>query len=111
MPYPQFNDNGEILYLDLHGSTVADGLFLVRRALEAGARAGRARVDVVHGFSSSTSRYDRTIKNALMDAWEEGEFDAWVADVRWDDVGGRCSMWLKLGRAPSRQRLTLADLS
>lgn len=112
MPYPRsFRDDGTVLHLDLHGCTVADALVLVRRALEAGSRVGRARLDVVHGYSSSSSPYDRTIKNAVADAWEAGAFDAWVADIRWDEAGGRCEMWLKVGSARNGGRLTVRDIA
>lgn len=111
MVYPKaFHDDGERLILDVHGNYVEDALLLVRRAAEAGARVGRAAVEVVHGFSTTQSPHDRTIKNAIREEWEAGAFDRWVADIRPDDVGGKTVLWLRIGGKRHTQPLTLRDL-
>ena len=84
---------------------------LVQRALQEGARVGRARLEVIHGYSTSHSPDDRTIRNALSAAWEEGAYRAWVADVRWDEVGGRCTLWFKVGLGRSGGRLGVSDIT
>lgn len=112
MPFPRsFRDDGDVLHLDVHGCTIPEALDLVQRALVAGARYGRSRLDVIHGYSTSHSAHERTIRNALADSWEDGAFDVWVADVRWDEAGGRCAMWLKVGGERREGRIALADIT
>lgn len=111
MPYPRsFKDDGESLVLDVHGCTVPDALALIRRALEEGARRGRARLEVVHGYSTTRSAHDGTIKNALSDAVGRGDFERWVADARWDDSGGHCTLWFRIGLGAAPGRVTVHDL-
>lgn len=111
MAFPKaFRDDGDMLFLDVHGNTIPDALALIRRAVERGGRAGRSRLEVVHGFSTTRSAYERTIKNAIVTSWESGEYEAWVADVRQDDVGGLTVFWFKIGQTKDAQRLTPQDI-
>lgn len=88
MPYPSLNDDGQTVFLDLHGASVDEALRLTEAVVKEAARRGRSRVRVVHGSSTSSGLYrNRTIKHALEDALTAGRFAPVVVDVlRLDDT-------------------------
>lgn len=82
MPYPQLDDDGTTVVLDLHGASVADALALAEAALQEAARRGRARVKLIHGSSTSSEGYrTHSIKHALHDWLDSGRSDACVIDA------------------------------
>ena len=104
---PRLDDDGQTVTLDLHGATVAEALDLTDALLAEAARRGRATVRLVHGASTTDAGVHRTIKTALHDALDDGDFDRWVASSFKTDGA------LVLGLAPASPhpgRLRLADL-
>ncbi len=67
---PRLSDDGRTVTLDLHGARVDEALRMARRALSLAEQRGRARLDVVHG-GSTTDGMTRTIKSELYD-WLDG---------------------------------------
>lgn len=107
MARPRLDDDGQALTLDLHGATVDEAMRLAEAVTLQAARYGRATVRLIHG-SSTTGAGVRTIKRALYDALDHGEFDRHVTtSFRDEDV-------LRLAIAPSPSpingRVRLADL-
>lgn len=108
--YPRrFDDNGTDLHLDVHGCSVDNALGIIRRAVKAAFGAGRARVVVIHGASTSESGV-RTIKSELERLVEEGAFSERVSGARWSPDGGQCTLWLKVGRPADPRRLRVNDV-
>lgn len=99
--------------MDLHGCSVRDALHITRRSIQEAYRRGRARVDVVHG-SSTTSSYaasgTRTIKGELLDRLESGHFDAWANGFVTDASGGRTTVWLKIGGNSDPSKIQVRDV-
>lgn len=95
--YPKrFEDDGTNVTVDVHGCSVADALYIVRRSVQEAFRRGRARVIVIHGLST-TSRAERTIKSELERRLANAEFDAWINGSTQDNVGGRTTLWISIG--------------
>lgn len=108
MPHPRLDDDGQVVTLDLHGARIAEALRLARSLVVEAARHGRTTVRLVHGSSTADRGAGRTIKSALHDALDGGDFDRHVtSDFRQDTV-----LILGLAPAPSPRpgRLRLADL-
>ncbi len=108
MPTPHLHDDGRSLTFDLHGARVDEALELSHAAVVEAARYGRATVRLVHGLSTTEHGAHRTIKTALHDAYDDGEFDRHVTTaVRMEGV-----MILSIAPAPSPRsgRIRLSDL-
>ena len=108
MPHPRLDDDGQTVTLDLHGARVEEALRLVESLVVQAARYGRTTVRLVHGSSTADRGADRTIKGALAEALDRGDYDRHVtSDFRQDNV-----LILGLAPAPSPRpgRLRLADL-
>lgn len=108
MPHPRLDDDGQAVTLDLHGARIEEALHLARALIIQAARHGRTTVRLVHGASTADRGADRTIKGALYDALDHGDFDQHVtSDFRQETV-----LILGLAPAPSPRpgRLRLADL-
>ena len=108
MPYPRLDDDGQTVTLDLHGARVAESLRLAASVVVQAARHGRQTVRLVHGTSTADRGAERTIKGALYDALDRGDFDRHVtSSFRQDGV-----LILGIAPAPSPRtgRLKLADL-
>lgn len=105
-------DDGSTVTLDLHGCSVDDGIFVLRRTLQEALRRGRTKVDVIHGSSTSLhSRQDRTIKNELMDRLQSGAFAAWTSGHTTDISGGRTTLWIRLGVNAIPARIRVEDVA
>jgi DNA-nicking Smr family endonuclease len=105
-------DDGTTVTLDLHGCSVEDGIFVLRRTLQEALRRGRTKVDVIHGSSTSLhSRHSRTIKNELMDRLQRGAFSEWTSGHTTDASGGRTSLWIYLGVNASPARIRAEDVA
>lgn len=87
MPYPSLDDDGQSVTLDLHGATVQEAEDLAPKVVAEAARRGRDRVRIIHGSSTSSTRYrNRTIKHALYDLLEAGVLGPGIqSDLRSDD--------------------------
>ena len=108
MPRPRLDDDGQSVTLDLHGARVDEALALAASAAGQAARHGRRTLRLVHGLSTTEAGARRTIKTALAEAWEDGDFDRWATDaVRLD---GTMILSLDPAPAPLAGRLRLADL-
>lgn len=108
MPYLRLDDDGRALTLDLHGVRVDEALDLSHAAVVEAARHGRMTVRLVHGLSTTEMGATRTIKTALLDAYDDGEFDRHVTGaLRMEGV-----LILSIAPAPTPRsgRLTLFDL-
>ena len=106
MPRPHLHDDGRSLTFDLHGARVDEALELSHAAVVEAARYGRATVRLVHGLSTTENGAHRTIKTALHDAYDDGDFARHVTSaVRMEGV-----MILSIAPAPfprtGRIRLT-----
>lgn len=103
----RLTDDGATVVLDLHGATVDEALRVARQALGQALRAGRHRLDLVHGASTTHPLAERrTIKQAL---------HAWVAlpppgvqQVQHRDAV--LSLYLDLTARRDGRRLTLRDV-
>lgn len=106
---PRLNDDGQTVTLDLHGTRVAEAERLLLRATSLAAERGRRQLKVIHGASTSDTRYrNRTIRHALYDLLDDGALDRWVTDdVRFE---GTTLLSLSLGGGSDARRLTLPDL-
>lgn len=72
---PSLTDDGHDVTLDLHGATVDEAMHLSREVIHEAVLRGRKSVKLIHGSSTSSSRYrNRTIKHALYDALDAGYF-------------------------------------
>ncbi|MGB3544294.1 Smr/MutS family protein [Rubrivirga sp.] len=108
MPTPTLDDDGTTVTLDLHGATVDDALRLTDAAIVEAARHGRTTIRVIHGASTTDAGAHRTIKTALLDALEDGEYDRHVTtDVRME---GMMILGLAPAPSPARDRMRLSDL-
>lgn len=109
MPYPQIQDDGRHVTLDLHGATVDDALRLARRAVAEAHARGRAQLRLVHGTSTSVrDAYARTIKHALHDALDDGDLGPGITSALRGD--GALTLAFDLGAQPDRRPLRMADL-
>ena len=108
MPHPRLDDDGQTVTLDLHGARVAEALRLATSVVVEAARHGRTTVRLVHGSSTADRGAERTIKGALHDAVDRGDFDQHVTSSFAQDT----VLILGLAPAPSPRpgRLRLADL-
>ena len=108
MARPSLHDDGQSLTLDLHGARVDEALELAHAAVVEGARFGRGTVRLVHGLSSHERGAERTIKSALLQALDDGQFERHVTGaVRLEGV-----LVLSLAPAPSPRsgRIQLSSL-
>lgn len=108
MTRPNLTDDGQTVTLDLHGLTVRDALELTDSLIVQAARYGRMTVRIVHGTSTTDAGAARTIKTALYDTLDRGDFERHVTtEVRMDAM-------LLLGLAPAPNpmsgRITLTSL-
>lgn len=104
---PSLTDSGAAVTLDLHGARVAEAERLMLRAARLAAERGRRTLAVVHGASTSRPGAP-TIRSALFDMLDDGEFDGWVVgEVRGD---GRTLLSLDARGAPDPARLSILDL-
>lgn len=104
----RLDDDGRSLTLDLHGARVDDALDLSHAAVVEAARYGRTTVRLVHGLSTTEAGAARTIKTALLDAYDDGAFDRHATNaIRMEGV-----LILSIAPAPTPQsgRLRLANL-
>lgn len=106
----RFEDDGRVLYLDVHGCRVSDALALVRRAAQEACWRGRAQVVVVTGHSTSDDPSAPTIKNQVQRALSSGAWDAWVSAGTWSLDGGVCTLWTVIGRPENPRRVRVQDL-
>ena len=107
MARPHLVDDGRAVTLDLHGARVDEALDLVDALVAEAARRGRTTVRVVHGASTSGTR-ERTIKSAVHDALDAGDFAPHVTSAFRQE--GAVLLGLAPAAAPLPGRLTLADL-
>lgn len=103
----RLSDDGSTVVLDLHGARVDEALGAARKALSRAVRAGRHRLDLVHGTSTTDVHEARpTIKRALH-AWLE----AMPAGVRQAQRGEAVlSLYLDVTARPDARRLALRDV-
>lgn len=108
MRHPRLEDDGQSVTLDLHGVSVADALDYADHLVVQAARYGRSTVRLVHGASTADRGAERTIKGALHDALDHGDYDRHVTT----SFKGDTVLTLGLAPAPSPRpgRLTLSDL-
>lgn len=104
---PRLADDGTTVTLDLHGDRVDEALRTTRRALVAAARAGRPRLRIVHG-ASTTVAGARTIKTELHRWLDGGSADGLVVSA--DRGEAVLTLHLDLTARPSPRRLSLRDV-
>ena len=107
MPRPRLDDDGQTVTLDLHGARVDEALDLVDALVVEAARRGRTTARVVHG-ASTTGSGARTIKSALHDALDGGDFSPPVTSAFRQE--GAVLLGLAPAASPRPGRLTLRDL-
>lgn len=101
---PRLDDDGRQVTLDLHGARVADALELALDVFAEASRRGRSTLRIVHGHST-TGDGARTIKTAVLEALDDGDFGAGSA-LRGE---GATTLGLPLGTRPDPARLRLSD--
>ncbi len=104
----RLDDDGRALTLDLHGARVDEALDLAYAAVVEAARHGRTTVRLVHGLSTTEAGAARTIKTALHQAADDGEFDRHATGVI--RMEGVLIMSIAPAPSPRSGRLRLADL-
>ncbi|WP_420457445.1 Smr/MutS family protein [Rubrivirga sp.] len=108
MPHLRLDDDGQSVTLDLHGARVAEALDLARAAVAQAASHGRRTVRLIHGTSTADRGADRTIKGALHQALDDGDFDRAVTSSFRGE--GTLTLGLHPAASPAPGRLRLADL-
>lgn len=104
----RLDDDGHTLTLDLHGETVDSAERLIRQALRLAAERGRNRLTVVHGVSTSDSRYrNHTIRHRLYDLLDDGALPHVTDAFR---LEGQCLLGLAPALKRDPARITLRDL-
>ena len=107
-----FDDDGSVITVDLHGCSVDDALYIIRRSIQEAYHRGRTKVDVIHGGSTSTgTNRDRSIKNELQKAIDRGMLSQWTSGHASDPSGGRTAVWIKLGMNRNPARIRLRDVA
>ena len=109
MPYPVVSDDGRSIEIDLHGASVADAEFMLRRLVRMAAARGRSSIRVIHGASTSESGTGRiTIRHRLHDLLETGELGSDVID--WVAFDTTTTLALAVTAVPDPARITIHDL-
>lgn len=107
MQAPSLHDDGETVTLDLHGATVDEALLLSRETVYLAAERGRAAVKLIHGRSTSNSdNRKRTIKRALQEALDLGDFGSAVRSARREHGALTLALDLTATRDPTPIRLS-----
>lgn len=108
--YPKrFEDDGTNVTVDVHGCSVADAVYIVRRSAQEAYRRGRGRVVVIHGVSAKSGS-ERTIKSDLEQRLASGEFDTWISGSTQDSVGGRTTLWTTIGGSRNPRPIKPAEV-
>ena len=108
--YPKrFEDDGTNVTVDVHGCSVSDAAYIVRRSVQEASRRGRARVIVIHGMSTESGT-ERTIKSDLERRLASGEFEAWISGSTQDHVGGRTTLWITIGGGRNSSLIKMSDV-
>lgn len=108
--YPRrFDDDGTNVTVDVHGCSVDDAVYIVRRSVQEANRRGRARVVVIHGMSSESGA-GRTIKSDLERRLADGEFATWISGSAQDSVGGRTTLWITIGGGRNPSLIKTSDV-
>lgn len=102
---PTLNDDGQTVVLDLHGARVDEALLLARATLALARQRGRARVDLIHGQSTSDGTR-RTIRSALHEWLDSGGAGA----VEAQRGEAALVLWLDATARPDRRRMTLREV-
>lgn len=110
--YPKrFEDDGTDVTIDLHGCTVKEAVYAIRRTVQEAHRYGRARVVVIHGKSSGgESASKQTIKGELERMLDGGELSTWISGTMGDSAGGRSTLWIHIGPKRNAARIKLRDV-
>ncbi|MBE2187216.1 MAG: Smr/MutS family protein [Rhodothermales bacterium] len=104
---PRLVDDGTTVTLDLHGERVDAALRTARRALVAAARAGRRRLRIVHG-TSTTATGARTIKTELHRWLDGGSADGLYVSAERGDTA--LTLHLDLTARVHPRRLAVRDV-
>ena len=105
----RLDDDGHTLTLDLHGETVDSAEHLIRQTLRLAAERGRSRVTVVHGVSTSDSRYrNHTIRHRLYDLLDNGALPHVTDAFR---LEGQCLLGLPPSLKSDSRRIVLRDIA
>ncbi len=105
----RFDDDGTNVTVDVHGCSIADAFYIVRRSVQEAFRRGRARVVVIHGLSAGSGS-ERTIKKDLERRLANAEFDAWISGSTQDHVGGRTTLWIIIGGTRNSSPINVNDV-
>ncbi|GEM_PF-1336456 len=103
-----FLDDGREVTVDVHGCTVANALFVIRRTVQEACWRGRTRVIVIHGRSREDR--ERTIRGELMRALDRGDFAEWVTAYTQGAAGGQSTLYMPIGNARQDRRIRLQDV-
>ena len=107
---PQLKDDGQTITLDLHGARVTEAERLAEAVVIEAARHGRATVRLIHGVSTSEwGDGRRTIKSAIHEMLDDGEFQRHVASVVRGD--GHVLLGIAPAPRPIPGRVRLQDLT
>lgn len=105
---PRLDDDGRAVTLDLHGARVADAERLAVAVAGAAARHGRSTLRIVHGHSTTDAFGEaRTIKTALLDGLDRGDFGPAVVSALRSE--GSVLLGLAPAPRPAPGRLRLTD--
>ena len=103
---PRLDDDGRQVTLDLHGARVEDALGLALDVAREALRRGRSTLRIVHGHSTTSPLGgSRTIKTAVLDALDDGDFGT-ASALRGE---GATTLGLPLGGRADPARLRLSD--
>ncbi len=110
--YPKrFEDDGTDVTIDLHGCSVEDAVYAIRRTVQEAHGRGRARVVVIHGKSGAQEGSSkRTIKGELERLIADGDLGAWLSGTIGDGAGGRTTLWLTIGPPRNPSRIKVRDV-
>ncbi len=111
-PRPRrFEDDGTNVTIDLHGCSVQDAEYIIRRTVQEAYRKGRGRVVVIHGKSGTGSDPSkRTIKGALERMIGSGELGSWISGPTRDAAGGKTTLWINIGQKHDAARIKERDV-
>ncbi len=87
MKQPRISDDGTSVTIDLHGVWVDRAMDAVEQLIKVAAERGRRTLRVIHGSSTSVADSQaRTIKHALHDSLDHGDFPEVASDFRQEDI-------------------------
>ena len=95
-----FADDGSEVTVDVHGCTVDNALYVIRRTVQEACWRGRTRVVVIHGRG----------RGELMRGLERGDFTEWVTSYTQAAAGGQSTLYMPIGNVREARRIRQQDV-